>query len=103
MTIWVDADACPNVIKEILYRAAERMQMPLVLVTNQSLRVPPSRFIRTLRVAASFDVADNGCSAECEAGVGDHREYPPLAAEAIENAQRRLIPRANVRHASDHS
>lgn len=48
MTIWVDADACPNVIKEILYRAAERMQMPLVLVANQSLRVPPSRFIRTL-------------------------------------------------------
>ena len=46
MTIWVDADACPNVIKEILYRAAERMQMPLVLVANQSLRVPPSRFIR---------------------------------------------------------
>ena len=43
MTIWVDADACPNVIKEILYRAAERMQMPLVLVANQSLRVPPSR------------------------------------------------------------
>lgn len=52
MTIWVDADACPSVIKEILYRAAERMQMPLVLVANQSLRVPPSRFIRTLRVAA---------------------------------------------------
>lgn len=51
MTIWVDADACPNVIKEILYRAAERMQLPLILVANQALRVPPSRFIRTLRVA----------------------------------------------------
>lgn len=50
MTIWVDADACPNVIKEILYRASERMQMPLILVANQNLRVPPSRFIRTLRV-----------------------------------------------------
>lgn len=48
MTIWVDADACPNVIKEILYRAAERMQLPLILVANQALRVPPSRFIRTL-------------------------------------------------------
>ncbi len=43
MTIWVDADACPNVIKEILYRAAERMQLPLILVANQALRVPPSR------------------------------------------------------------
>ena len=68
MTIWVDADACPNVIKEILYRAAERMQMPLVLVANQSLRVPPSRFIRTLRVAAGFDVADNEIVRQCEAG-----------------------------------
>ncbi len=58
MTIWVDADACPNVIKEILYRAAERMQLPLILVANQALRVPPSRFIRTLRVAAGFDVAE---------------------------------------------
>lgn len=54
MTIWVDADACPNVIKEILYRASERMQMPLILVANQSLRVPPSRFIRTLRVPAGL-------------------------------------------------
>ena len=70
MTIWVDADACPNVIKEILYRAAERMQMPLVLVANQSLRVPPSRFIRTLRVAAGFDVADNEIVRQCEAELG---------------------------------
>lgn len=53
MTIWVDADACPNVIKEILYRAAERMQLPLILVANQALRVPPSRFIRTLRVLSA--------------------------------------------------
>ncbi|MBM7004363.1 YaiI/YqxD family protein, partial [Klebsiella pneumoniae] len=50
MAIWVDADACPNVIKEILFRAAERTQTPLTLVANQPLRVPPSRFIRTLRV-----------------------------------------------------
>ena len=46
MAIWVDADACPNVIKEILFRAAERVQMPLTLVANQNIRVPPSRFIR---------------------------------------------------------
>ncbi|STQ13827.1 Protein YaiI [Enterobacter cloacae] len=49
MAIWVDADACPNVIKEILFRAAERVQMPLTLVANQNIRVPPSRFIRALR------------------------------------------------------
>ncbi len=58
MAIWVDADACPNVIKEILFRAAERVQMPMTLVANQNLRVPPSRFIRTLRVPAGFDVAE---------------------------------------------
>ncbi len=52
MAIWVDADACPNVIKEILFRAAERVQMPLTLVANQNIRVPPSRFIRSLRVPA---------------------------------------------------
>lgn len=50
MAIWVDADACPNVIKEILFRAAERVQMPMTLVANQNIRVPPSRFIRSLRV-----------------------------------------------------
>ena len=56
MAIWVDADACPNVIKEILFRAAERVQMPLTLVANQNIRVPPSRYIRSLRVPAGFDV-----------------------------------------------
>ena len=49
MAIWVDADACPNVIKEILFRAAERVQMPLTLVANQNLRIPPSKFIRSMR------------------------------------------------------
>lgn len=68
MIIWVDVDACFNVIKEILYRAAERMQMSLVLVVNQSLRVSLSRFIRTLRVAVGFDVVDNEIVRQCEAG-----------------------------------
>jgi uncharacterized protein YaiI (UPF0178 family) len=93
MTIWVDADACPNVIKEILYRAAERMQMPLVLVANQSLRVPPSRFIRTLRVAAGFDVADNEIVRQCEAGDLVITADIPLAAEAIEKGAAAINPR----------
>jgi len=59
MQIWVDADACPRVIKEILYRAAERKQLPMTLVANQPLRVPPSRFIKALRVGSGFDVADD--------------------------------------------
>ena len=62
MHIWVDADACPGAIKEILFRAAERKALPLTLVANQPVRVPASRWIRTLRVGAGFDVADADAS-----------------------------------------
>lgn len=55
MQIWVDADACPAVIKDILYRAADRVQMQLTLVANQLLRVPPSRFIRSVQVPSGAD------------------------------------------------
>jgi len=58
MRIWVDADACPGAIKDILFRAAERTETELILIANQSLRVPPSPFIRSVRVGAGFDVAD---------------------------------------------
>ena len=93
MTIWVDADACPNVIKDILYRASERMQMPLVLVANQSLRVPPSRFISTLRVPAGFDVADNEIVRQCSAGDLVITADIPLAAEVLEKGGAALNPR----------
>lgn len=93
MTIWVDADACPNVIKEILYRASERMQMPLILVANQSLRVPPSRFIRTLRVPAGYDVADNEIVRQCSAGDLVVTADIPLASEVIEKGAAALNPR----------
>ena len=98
MAIWVDADACPNVIKEILFRAAERVQMPLTLVANQNIRVPPSRFIRALRVPAGFDVADNEivrlCSAEDLVITADI----PLAAEVLEKGAAALNPRGSVTH-----
>ena len=58
MKIWVDADACPLVIKEILFRAAERTGILLTLVANQAVRVPPSPVIKMLQVARGFDVAD---------------------------------------------
>lgn len=93
MTIWVDADACPNVIKEILYRAVERMQLPLILVANQSLRVPPSRFIRTLRVAAGFDVADNEIVRQCEPGDLVITADIPLASEVLAKGAAALNPR----------
>ena len=58
MKIWVDADACPIAIKEVLYRAANRAKVPVTLIANQMLRVPPSPWIRALQVPAGFDVAD---------------------------------------------
>ena len=58
MQIWVDADACPAVIKDILYRVAERLQLQVTLVANQLMRVPPSRFVRALQVPQGADVAD---------------------------------------------
>jgi uncharacterized protein YaiI (UPF0178 family) len=59
MQIWVDADACPNVIKEILFRAADRTHTNVILVANQPLRTPASKFVSSIQVPGGFDVADN--------------------------------------------
>lgn len=59
MKIWVDADACPKVIKEILFRVAQRCKIEVILVANQYIRTPPSLYIKTIQVVAGFDVADN--------------------------------------------
>ena len=59
MKIWVDADACPGVIKEILFRAAQRTEVAVTLVANQAVRIPPSPHIKMIQVASGFDVADN--------------------------------------------
>lgn len=93
MAIWVDADACPNVIKEILFRAAVRTQTPLTLVANQTLRVPPSKFIRSLRVPAGFDVADNEIVRLCEPGDLVITADIPLAAEVLGKGAAALNPR----------
>lgn len=84
MTIWVDADACPNAVKTILFRAAERTATPLILVANQSISVPPSRHIRTLRVESGFDVADNEIVKRVDAGDLVITSDIPLAADVIE-------------------
>ena len=68
MRIWVDADACPNPIKEILFRAAERLKTQLTLVANKPLRTPPSAYINTIQVAAGFDMADDKIAQEVRAG-----------------------------------
>lgn len=93
MQIWVDADACPKAIKDILFRAAERCQLTTTLVANQSIPIPPSRYIRMLRVAGGFDVADNEIVQRMVAGdlvvTGDI----PLAAQAIAKGGHVIDPR----------
>ena len=88
MKIWVDADACPKVIKEILYRAAQRAQVMTTLVANQALQVPPSPWLTTIQVGSGFDVADNYIVQNLKPGDIVITADIPLAAEAIaENAQ----------------
>jgi uncharacterized protein YaiI (UPF0178 family) len=93
MQIWIDADACPNVIKEILFRAAERVQAPLILVANKILQIPPSRYIRAMRVGAGFDVADNTIVREMESGDLVITADIPLAAAVIGRGGHALNPR----------
>ena len=93
MQIWVDADACPAVIKEILYRVAERTQMNVTLVANQLMRVPPSRFIRSVQVPSGADVADQEIVRQLEPGdlvvTGDI----PLASDVLKKGGLALNPR----------
>ncbi|HEB59314.1 MAG TPA: YaiI/YqxD family protein [Gammaproteobacteria bacterium] len=96
MQIWVDADACPRVIKDILFRAAERVRVPVTLVANQPLTVPRSPYIRTLRVAAGFDVADNEIMRCAEAGDLVVTADIPLAAEVIDKGAHALNPRGEM-------
>ena len=96
MQIWVDADACPQPIKDILYRAAERAQIMTTLVANTPLRTPPSPFIRTLRVAKGFDVADSRIVQELEAGDLVVTADIPLAAEVIARGAQALDPRGEL-------
>ncbi|AIN19106.1 MULTISPECIES: YaiI/YqxD family protein [Yersinia] len=93
MQIWVDADACPNVIKDVLFRAADRTGMMVTLVANQPLKTPPSKFIRTLQVASGFDVADNEIVQRVEKNDLVITADIPLAAEVIEKGGIALNPR----------
>lgn len=96
MHIWVDADACPAVIKEILFRAAERTRQPLTLVANHAMRVPRSPYIRQIQVASGFDIADNEIARRMQEGdlviTGDI----PLAAEVLARGGRALSPRGEL-------
>ena len=93
MQIWVDADACPRVIKDILYRAAERKKVQLTLVANQPLQTPPSPFINSMVVGSGFDVADDKIVELMQTGDLVVTADIPLAAAAIEKNGHALNPR----------
>lgn len=96
MEIWVDADACPGAIREILFRAAARTGTRVTLVANQPLRVPQSRFVRFRRVGAGFDVADDAIVAWLAPGDLVVTADIPLAAEAIAKGALALSPRGEL-------
>ena len=96
MQIWVDADACPQAIKEILFRAAERTQVVTTLVANAALRIPSSAFIKSVRVRQGFDVADHWIVREMSAGDLVITADIPLAAEVIARGAHALDPRGEL-------
>jgi len=96
MKIWVDADACPNVVKQILFRAAERIGVRLTLVANRPLQVPRSDHIRTMVVRAGFDVADRQIVELVESGDLVITADIPLAADVVEKGALALNPRGEL-------
>lgn len=93
MQIWVDADACPNVIKDVLFRVADRLEVQVTLVANKLLRTPPSRYIKALQVPAGFDVADNEIVRLVQPGDLVITADIPLAADVLGKGGHPLNPR----------
>ena len=96
MTIWVDADATPVVVKEILFRAAERTKTTTIFVANQFVNVPPSPYIKRMQVSSGFDVADDYIAAQCEALDLVVTADIPLASEVIDKKAIALNPRGEL-------
>ncbi|NOX90780.1 MAG: YaiI/YqxD family protein [Calditrichaeota bacterium] len=96
MQIWVDADACPKVIKEILFRAAKRLSIPLTLVSNQRLRIPNSQYIKAVQVPGGFDVADAYIIQHIKPNDLVITADIPLAAEVVEKGGYALNPRGEL-------
>ncbi|MBN8443324.1 MAG: YaiI/YqxD family protein [Thauera sp.] len=96
MHIWVDADACPAVVKDILFRAATRTGQPLTLVANQFLRTPASPRIRMVQVPPGFDEADKYIASHVEAGDLVVTADIPLAADVVAKDAHALSPRGEL-------
>ncbi len=95
-TLWVDADACPRVIKEIIFRVSTRRQLPVVLVANQYLAKPPSALVRCVQVEAGFDMADNYIVQQARPGDLVITQDIPLAAELVAKGITALNPRGEL-------
>lgn len=96
MKIWVDADACPVVIKHILYKAAQRTRLQTTLVANQPMRIPRLKWIKLLQVAQGFDVADNEILKRLDTGDLVITSVIPLAAQVLEKGGHALSPRGEL-------
>ncbi len=94
-SIWVDADACPGLLRDVLFRAAERTRTPLTMVANKALRTPASQFIRAFQVARGFDAADDEIVAALAPGDLVVTNDIPLAAQAIARGARVLDMRGS--------
>ena len=100
MNIWVDADACPVAIREILFRAAERTGVKVTLIANQPVRVPASPHVEFVQVSRGFDVADKEIATRARSGDLVVTADIPLAAEVMENGVHVLSPRGEL-HSTD--
>lgn len=96
MKIWVDADACPKAVKEVLYRVAERTKISVTLVANSPLRLPDSPFLQLLQVGSGADIADDEIADKCEAGDLIITADIPLAARVVEKGAQALDPRGTM-------
>jgi hypothetical protein len=96
MHIWVDADACPRVIKEILFRVSNRRKIPLTLVANHYLQTPASKLVRCIQVEQGFDVADNFIAQQVNKGDIVITADIPLAADVIDRGSIAINPRGEL-------
>lgn len=96
MNIWVDADACPRAVKDILFRVADRTKISVTFVANKRLRLPDSTFINLIQVGQGADIADDEIANKCEAGDLIITADIPLAARIVEKGALALDPRGTM-------
>jgi len=96
MTIWIDSDACPKPIKEIVYRASHRLQLPVILVANNYMSVPPGTLVRSIQVDQGADVADQYIVDHCGPKDIVITQDIPLAAKIVEKGTYAINPRGEL-------